>query len=73
MFQCLAISTLKRLHFRQYLDGLIGLMRFDGLITLRITDVQIHLIFGLKGDLAIEIHIALVHFVILKQAGDDLR
>lgn len=73
MFQCLAIGALKRPHLRQYLDGLIRLMRLDGLITLRVTDIQIQLVLRLKGDLTIEIHIALVHLVILKQTGDDLR
>lgn len=73
MFQGLAISALERLYLRQYLDGLIRLMRLDGLITLRITDIQIQLILRLKGDLIIKIYIAFVHLVILKQTSDDLR
>lgn len=73
MFQGLAISALERLYLRQYLDGLIRLMRLDGLITLRITDIQIQLILRLKRDFIIKIHIAFVHLVILEQTSDDLR
>ena len=72
MLQGLAVGALEGLHFGDYLDGLIGLMRLDGLVTLRIADVKIEFILRLKGDLVIELHVALVHLVILEQAGEEL-
>lgn len=72
MLQRFAIGALERSHFSQYLDGLIGLMCLDGLIALRITDVEIQFILRFKGNPIIEVHIALVHLVILKQTGYDL-
>lgn len=73
MLQRFAISAFERSDFSEYLDGLVGLMGLDGLIALGVADIEIKLIFRFKGNSIIEVHIALVHFIIQKQTSNDLR